>query len=274
MAWVKHWVVPFGDLSGETQYQVGLYEWGFTGSVVTLTGAGVPFVTMESDDDHVFRAVRGQTGYLSGVADDGTLLESLMPKTNTEKLVRLESGIYDGTDWVTGSVLWQGFLCAQVFTQPWEGNRHVLQFPGSSLLQSLDSVLLDDTLLTSSGRLSALLYEGYTKLMRGEVPYPKVSTYDDVVLDHSWLYTCVEWRLFFAEQEVAHEGSVSVERRGWSYYEALESVCALFGLVMRERDGLLYVCRYGNDDYEIHGAEYTWAQIGTIAGGGSVSVRE
>ena len=253
MAWVKHWVVPFGDLSGETQYQVGLYEWGFTGSVVTLTGAGVPFVTMESDDDHVFRAVRGQTGYLSVVADDGTLLESLMPKTNTEKLVRLESGIYDGGDWVTGSVLWQGFLCAQVFTQPWEGNRHVLQFPVSSLLQSLDSVLLDDTLLTSSGRLS---------------------TYDDVVLDHSWLYTCVEWRLFFAEQEVAHEGSVSVERRGWSYYEALESVCALFGLVMRERDGLLYVCRYGNDDYEIHGAEYTWAQIGTIAGGGSVSVRE
>ena len=274
MAWVKHWVVPFGDLSGETQYQVGLYEWGFTGSVVTLTGAGVPFVTMESDDDHVFRAVRGQTGYLSVVADDGTLLESLMPKTNTEKLVRLESGIYDGTDWVTGSVLWQGFLCAQVFTQPWEGNRHVLQFPVSSLLQSLDSVLLDDTLLTSSGRLSALLYEGYNKLMRGEVPYPKVSTYDDVVLDHSWLYTCVEWRLFFAEQEVAHEGSVSVERRGWSYYEALESVCALFGLVMRERDGLLYVCRYGNDDYEIHGAEYTWAQIGTIAGGGSVSVLE
>jgi len=274
MAWVKHWVVPFGDLSGETQYQVGLYEWGFTGSVVTLTGAGVPFVTMESDDEHVFRAVRGQTGYLSVVADDGTLLESLMPKTNTEKLVRLESGIYDGTEWVTGSVLWQGFLCAQVFTQPWEGNRHVLQFPVNSLLQSLDSVLLDDTLLTSSGRLSALLYEGYTKLMRGEVPYPKVSTYDDVVLDHSWLYTCVEWRLFFAEQEVAHEGSVSVERRGWSYYEALESVCALFGLVMRERDGLLYVCRYGNDDYEIHGAEYTWAQIGTIAGGGSVSVLE
>ena len=274
MAWVKHWVVPFGDLSGETQYQVGLYEWGFTGSVVTLTGAGVPFVTMEADDDHVFRAVRGQTGYLSVVADDGTLLESLMPKTNTEKLVRLESGIYDGTEWVTGSVLWQGFLCAQVFTQPWEGNRHVLQFPVNSLLQSLDSVLLDDTLLTSSGRLSALLYEGYTKLMRGEVPYPKVSTYDDVVLDHSWLYTCVEWRLFFAEQEVAHEGSVSVERRGWSYYEALESVCALFGLVMRERDGLLYVCRYGNDDYEIHGAEYTWAQIGTIAGGGSVSVLE
>ena len=274
MAWVKHWVVPFGDLSGETQYQVGLYEWGFTGSVVTLTGAGVPFVTMESDDDHVFRAVRGQTGYLSVVADDGTLLESLMPKTNTEKLVRLESGIYDGNDWVTGSVLWQGFLCAQVFTQPWEGNRHVLQFPVSSLLQSLDSVLLDDTLLTSSGRLSALLYEGYNKLMRGEVPYPKVSTYDDVVLDHSWLYTCVEWRLFFAEQKVAHEGSVSVERRGWSYYEALESVCALFGQVMRERDGLLYVCRYGNDDYEIHGAEYTWAQIGTIAGGGSVSVLE
>ena len=274
MAWVKHWVVPFGDLSGETQYQVGLYEWGFTGSVVTLTGAGVPFVTMEADDEHVFRAVRGQTGYLSVVADDGTLLESLMPKTNTEKLVRLESGIYDGTEWVTGSVLWQGFLCAQVFTQPWEGNRHVLQFPVNSLLQSLDSVLLDDTLLTSSGRLSALLYEGYTKLMRGEVPYTKVSTYDDVVLDHSWLYTCVEWRLFFAEQEVAHEGSVSVERRGWSYYEALESVCALFGLVMRERDGLLYVCRYGNDDYEIHGAEYTWAQIGTIAGGGSVSVLE
>lgn len=274
MAWVKHWVVPFGDLSGETQYQVGLYEWGFTGDVVTLTGAGVPFVTMEADDDHVFRAVRGQTGYLSVVADDGTLLESLMPKTNTEKLVRLESGIYDGADWVTGSVLWQGFLCAQVFTQPWEGNRHVLQFPVNSLLQSLDSVLLDDTLLTSSGRLSALLYEGYNKLMRGEVPYTKVSTYDDVVLDHSWLYTCVEWRLFFAEQEVAHEGSVSVERRGWSYYEALESVCALFGLVMRERDGLLYVCRYGNDDYEIHGAEYTWAQIGTIAGGGSVSVRE
>ena len=119
MAWVKHWVVPFGDLSGETQYQVGLYEWGFTGSVVTLTGAGVPFVTMESDDEHVFRAVRGQTGYLSVVADDGTLLESLMPKTNTEKLVRLESGIYDGTDWVTGSVL--GSLLGTVLPFSTEG---------------------------------------------------------------------------------------------------------------------------------------------------------
>ncbi len=274
MAWVKHWIVPFGDLSGEVQYQVGIYEWGYVGSVVTLTGAASPFVTMESDDDHVFRAVRGQTGYLSVLADDGTLLESLMPKTNTEKLVKFESGIYDGGSWVTGDVLWQGFLCAQVFTQPWEGSAHVLQFPVNSLLQSLDSVLLEESLLTSSSRLSALLYNGYNKLLKGDTPYAKVSTYDDVLLDHSWLYTYIEWRVFFQEHEVSHEGSVSVERMGWSYYDALEAVCALFGLVMRERDGWLYVCRYGNDNYEIHGAEYTWAQIQTIAGGGSVSVFE
>lgn len=274
MAWVKHWIVPFGDLSGATQYQVSICEWDYSGDVVTLTGAGTPFVTMEADDDHVFRAVRGQTGYLSVVADDGALLESLMPKTNTEKLVRLESGTYDGSTWAAGNVLWQGFLCAQVFTQPWEGSRHVLQFPVNSLLQSLDSVLLEDSLLTNSGRLSLLLTYGYNKLLKGETPYTRVSTYDDMVLDHSWLYTCIEWRVFFTESDVAHEGSVSVERRGWSYYEALDAACALFGLVMRERGGWLYVCRYGNDDYEIHGAEYSWSQIQTIAGGGSVELPE
>ena len=272
--WRVHWTVPFESQEG-TQYQVNILEWlesGASLTPVTLTGAAQPFVTMESDNDDVFQAVRGQTGYLSVLATDGTLLESLMPKTNTEKLVQLWTGTYSGSSWSDSDCVWQGFLCAQVYTQPWEGSTHVLQFPVQSLLNALDSVTLDKSLLTSSTRLSLLVTGGFNELMKGAAPYYALSTYDDVYLDYSWLYTCIEWRVFFAAQDVANEGSVSVEHIGWSYLDALRAVFQLFGLVMRERGMTLYVCRYGNDNYDIHGAVYSWPNLQTIASGGSVSV--
>ena len=80
-----------------------IWEQNYSGSITTLTGAAEPFVTQEDSSDDIFTPVRGQTGTLRVIdeTNNSSLLETLIPQNNTQKLITLVSGTWsgDGIHW-------------------------------------------------------------------------------------------------------------------------------------------------------------------------------
>ena len=139
MSWYKRYEVLFQSRLGD-QYAVNIYEQS-SGSVVRLTGSDVPFVTQEDDDEDIFNPMRIQTGYLRIVdnTESGMLIEQIMPSNNLEKLVRVYA---NPTSSFEGNLVWVGFMCAEAFTQPWDKQAKVIEFPVKSLLGAMEDVSL------------------------------------------------------------------------------------------------------------------------------------
>lgn len=70
--------ITFMPLRGIYPLEVCVYDANYTGSALTLTGSGNPFVTEEDNDEDFFLPVRSQSGYLT-IVDDGKLLEGSTP---------------------------------------------------------------------------------------------------------------------------------------------------------------------------------------------------
>ena len=139
-----------------------------SGALVTLTGADNPFVTQEDDDNDIFTPIRIQTGYIRVIdqTDDGSLLESIIPSNNTQKLVRLYTGTWNNsfTTFTDGVIKWQGFLCAEAFTQEWDNNIKVLEFPIKSLLGALEDVHLPDAAANYEENIADLIVMAFGEL--------------------------------------------------------------------------------------------------------------
>ena len=152
MAWNKRYRVPFQSFTG-TQYMVYIYE-HTAGELVTLTGSDNPFETQEDQSDDIFTPIRSQTGYLRVIDETGgNLLEQLMPANNTEKLVRVYAGTWNVDTFTDVNLVWQGFLCAEVFTQPWDGSKKMLEFPVKSVLSAMEDVTLTESNIGTRTRI-------------------------------------------------------------------------------------------------------------------------
>ncbi len=241
MTWNIHYTIPFMSREGHS-YTVNVYEWDYVGDIVTLTGASEPFVTQEDDDSDIFTPVRTQTGYIRVIdTTGGTLLEDMMPANNIERPVLLMEG---------GKIRWQGFLTAQAYSQPWDNHRNKISFAVASLLEALDSV---DTPTSYVGRtlpLSQLLSDAIYKLGRGA---SSVFAIDEVLMsdlnDPVGMFDCtLDFGTFVDSEEIVNEGQTVERRAGQSYKECIESICALFGVSMREDGTTIYVSQYDEGD--------------------------
>lgn len=239
MAWNIHWQCCFKSFGG-TQYAVNIYEQNYSGSIVQLTGASEPFVTQEDNDDDIFKPIRMQTGYLRVIDYDGTLMESIIPSSNTEKLVRLVQGNYTGT-YPSGSfsgstIRWQGFLQAQAYTQPWEDNANVIEFPVKSVFGALEDVQLNQSNAAAEYNIATFLIQCCSALnlsvptdMQGCTFLTDVHYFMD-----RFLTTKLQWAVFFQEETINNQGDSFAQIIGISFYDALSYILTLFGLTVRE----------------------------------------
>lgn len=274
--WYKRWGVPFQSFGG-TQYMVNIYE-KTSGAVTYLTGSDNPFVTQEDNSDDIFKPVRGQTGYLRVIDEtgDGSLLESLMPVNNTDKMVTLETGTWNNDYTIftpdTGGVEWQGFLCARAFTQPWGKNKRVLEFPVCSFLSALSYVQMSEDVASRSANLAALLVSAFKEMLQDD----SQTAFDDVLIldgmDHAistsfCLYPRFQWAVFFEESIVNNQGDSQSIVVGQTYQSALSEAMKLFGMTVRENGRHLYMAQYDTPTNPQRWAWLTWSAVVSAAAG-------
>ena len=269
MAWNKRYRVPFQSFTG-TQYMVYIYE-QTVGDVVTLTGSDNPFETQEDQSDDIFTPIRSQTGYLRVIDETGgNLLEQLMPANNTEKLVRVYAGIWNVGTFTDVDLVWQGFLCAEVFTQPWDGSKKMLEFPVKSVLSAMEDVTLTESNIGTRTRIAGYIVNAFTALDVQPNEVVCISNLDDVAYDMLSIFVSPE--TFFSEEQVNNQGDTYFEHVGKSYAEVLSSIASLYGMMLREFDGKLYVVMYDNGRGKIGLARIPWLTMQSIAAGSQTTI--
>jgi len=274
MAWYKRYRVPFQSFSG-TQYMVYIYEHS-DGDIITMTGAEEPFTTQEDNDDDIFIPIRKQTGYLRVIDDteSGNLLESIMPSNNTEKLVRLYSGTWDDeyTTFTDGTLEWQGFLCAEAFTQPWDNQKKELEFPVKSVLGALEDITMPDTIAGSSETFGRLIIQAYTA---AGVQPTRVAWCSNIQDAQRLFRIKLRYAILFKQEDVVNVGESIRQYIGSSYGDALERMARFYGMFFREMGDTLYLMMYDANGKAIGGPinsrGVTWSQFNDIANATSIS---
>lgn len=276
MAWYNKYGIPFQSKNG-TQYVVYILIQASSSQTVTyLKGAEEPFVTSENKDNDIFAPVRGQTGYIRVIDDtqDGSLLSSLIPQNNTEKLVILWKGTWnsDYTSFTRNVALWKGFLCAEAFTQPWENGAKIIELPVISLLSALQYVSLQTSDVAGTMRYAGLFVKAFTALRQ---------TPDTVYLCSNIQYTSalgyffshffelkITGEAFFEQEDSNDEGQSSYSWVGMSFYDAISALLRLHGLMLREVGTSLFVIMYDKSNNYIKRIQLSWSNIETIASSG------
>lgn len=269
MAWNKRYRVPFQSFTG-TQYMVYIYE-QTAGELVTLTGSDNPFETQEDHSDDIFTPIRSQTGYLRVIDETGgNLLEQLMPTNNTEKLVRVYAGTWNVDTFTDVNLVWQGFLCAEVFTQPWDGSKKMLEFPVKSVLAAMEDVTLTESNIGTRTRIAGYIVNAFTALDVKPSEVVCISNLDDVAYDMLSIFVSPE--TFFSEEQVNNQGDTYFEHVGKSYADVLSAVASLYGMMFREFEGKLYVVMYDNGRGKIGIARIPWLTMQSIAAGSQTTI--
>lgn len=251
MAWNTHWQCCFQSLNG-TQYAVNICEQDYDGDIVQLTGAAEPFTTQEDESEDIFTPIRSQSGYLRVIDPDGTLLADIIPQNNTERLVQLYHGTYTGV-WPDGTFThaadaleWQGFLQAQAYTQPWDGNANELELPVKSLLGALEDVTIAEEYAPVEKNVAALILAAFSQFgLRNTVDLRYIHVISDATDPvNTLLLPILQWSVFFSEETINNEGDSYNQLVGVSYSEALSAVMSLYGWQMRENGSDIYLVQY------------------------------
>ena len=252
----------FNSLGGN-QYAVNIYEQNYNGSVVQLTGAADPFVTQEDDDDDIFKPIRVQTGYLRVVDMDGTIMESIIPSNNTEKLVRLYSGTFSSGSFTADTIKWQGFLQAQAYTQPWDNQASIVEFPVKSVLGALQDVLIPNSLLSSEHNIAYFVFNAMTRI--GVTPSQVVLSTDEYQAYSDILGAFLQYGVFYNDETNNNQGDSRQVIVGMSYYDALVGIVSLLGLQVRESGDVIHFSMYDRITTKIENVTLTWDDIEAIA---------
>ena len=264
MAWYKRYEVLFGSRLGN-QYAVNIYE-QTSGNVVRLTGSDEPFVTQEDDSDDIFTPIRKQTGYLRVIDETGDLLETLIPENNVQKLVRLYLGHYSSGAFVEDNLMWQGFLCAEAYMQPWDNQTKMIEFPVKSLLAAMEDIFLPESYLGDEIAIAKVFVDAYNTLQETPNSVYCINNLNDAEAD--FLKVRVEMAAFFSEETITNEGQSSIEYIAKSFYDAISEIAKLYGLMVREYNGTLYIAMFDNGDGKIGNLQIPqWSSFVGIANG-------
>lgn len=272
MAWFTRYMIPFQSQNG-TQYMVNIYE-KTSGNIITLKGAAEPFTTNEDDSDSIFTPFRGQTGSLRIIDEtpDGSLLETLMPQNNTEKRVCLYTGSWNSsyTSFTVSELKWQGFLCAEAFTQPWDNNQKILEFPIKSFLSALDDVSIQSSNASLEANIAKLIQSAFSSLEIVPTSFVFISDLSSVT--SQFLQVLLTWSVFFKEEIISNDTYTYKELIGISYKEAISYIASLYGLTVREKGSVIYFVQYDNAfNTRLLLSTYNWSDIATIAGGSTIT---
>ena len=264
MAWTKRYMIPFQSRL-EKQYAVYILDNADVYSEVkVLTGSAEPFTTQEDAKDNIFTPIRTQTGYLRIIdEEDGNLMEEIMPMNNTEKMVLLiERNLVNG-EYQDGAIAWKGFLCAEVFTQPWNNNTKEIEFPVKSVLAALEDVQVNGALSGSVLRLSRTIASGISTLCT-DMPLDNV-IYIGSNTSPQWMLYKLNHTIFFYEETYRSGGDVITTNEGYSYSKAIGEIMKTLGLSLRMNGNDLYIARYDSGSYDLYSISMTWNEFYNIS---------
>lgn len=243
MARKLHYQACFKSRDGYT-YGVCLIEEGYTGNqIVQLVPAENPFETREEDDENVFTPVRAQWGYIRVIDTDNTIFDQIVPPNNFSLLVRVWRGSYYGI-WPNGqfsavTLVWQGFVQSQIYTQPWTEHQSVLELPVKSMLGTLR------TLYMPNGPMRIMPLRELLTLASEQLDVPNL--WNNTIFNTDWMANNVFWNVYVMtaalQNEVTYISTLNqktVEYEGLSFYEILQKVAQLFGMTIRENGQTLY----------------------------------
>lgn len=260
--WYRRYAIAFESRLGK-QYVAYIME-QTAGPCVLLTGADNPFTTQEDASVDIFTPMRRQTGYLRIIDETGgNLLEQIIPQNNTEKMVVLMLQQEVNGSYEDAEVAWKGFLCAEAFTQPWDGGKNVLEFPIKSVLAALEDITVSTSFSGSVLRLSRMIAEGVNALCAGE-PFESVTHIGSIVASE-WMIKTVNHSIFFKEEKYQSGGDVIATQEGVSYYKAISEIMKTIGLTARQEGNRLYFARYDGGNYEILVNTMPWDTFVAIA---------
>lgn len=250
----------------ETLYAVNIYEQNYTGNIVQLIGSDEPFVTMENEDDNIFHSVRNESGYLRVINNDNTLLESMMPANNVDKMVKLITGKYvNGTfvaDTGDDAIKWQGFIQARMFTQDMF-HISVLEFPINDALGLLSDIRVYTDWLTQKKTFVELIVAFFDEL---GLTFSKFVIQSSLSNPLNFLTATIDTDLFIHVTE-SDEGVILESD---SYEKVFSAMLQMFGMTARMQGNTLYFAQYDNPDIAT-GYVYTIDNLRTIISGGSVT---
>lgn len=261
MAYGKHYIISFKSFRGGTDYQLCIWEDGYSGSAVPLTGAAVPFETQEDDDEDAFAPVRTQFGNIS-IVDTGVVSwRDIMPANDLEKPVTLE---------VMGTPVWVGYLQSESYGGTLWGNPQERDLPVQCPLSVLQAIQVK----TDETELRNFAY--ILKYMLDSMPSYTNSDSDPVVnrvivqggnYARQWLMNKVDWQNFINQDD--DDGDTAK----FNLYEILEDICRFWGWTARIMQRTLYLTRM-DDTRNSDLLTLTYAQLTTLATGtsaGSIS---
>ena len=228
-----HWKVSFRTRS-EKLGVLNLYEENYSGAVVELTPAAVPFETQEDSADTWFAPIRKQTGYIR-VLDEGNT-EGIMP-------VGMKGRYIEYTE--DGSLKWCGYMVPDVFSSDWDVTPNEVEFPVVGGLGVLEGEYLNEDDGLGVVSLGELMYQSLTAtgINYNKIYLPKevlrYSGSDDYLFPLSLEVSRFN---FFKDNDALNSDDADWTRyNGKTCYEVISEIMKLWGWTIRERGKDLWV---------------------------------
>lgn len=253
-----HWKVSFRTRS-EKLGVLNLYEENYSGAVVELTPAAVPFETQEDSADTWFVPIRKQTGYIR-VLDEGNT-EGIMPVGMKDRYIEYTED---------GSLKWCGYMVPDVFSSDWDVTPLEVEFPVVGGLGVLEGEYLDEDDGLGVVSLAKLMYEC---IVSSGISYSRIYIPCEVLQ-----YSGSTDYLFPLKLEVSRfnffkdNDTLNSEDKDWTRYngatcyEVLSEIMKFWGWTIRERGKELWVTSTVNQGCVM----IDMRELGALAEGGVV----
>ena len=228
-----HWKVGFRKRS-EKLGVLDLYEENYTGAVVELTPAAVPFETQEDSADTWFVPIRKQTGYIR-VLDEGNT-DGIMPVGMKDRYVEYTED---------GALKWCGYVVPDVFSSDWDVTPNEVEFPVVGGLGVLEGEYLNEDDGLGVVSLGELMYQSLTAT---GINYNKIYLPKEVLRysgsgDYLFPLSLEVSRFnFFKDNDALNSDDADWTRyNGKTCYEVISEIMKLWGWTIRERGKDLWV---------------------------------
>ena len=234
MAKAVRWQIPFQSIDG-TNYRIDIYDEGFSGTPVQLTGAQNVLTTTEDTDSDFFAPVRAQSGLIRIINEGEELVEQLFPTDAMSRPVRVVR--------VVNSVVeWQGFLNPEAYDQRYVGFPVELELPVVSTLGAMDAIELYDGFDGQFVTILTHIAYAFGSLNRkcgvnnwfGNIYFP--NRYYAALRDCK-LYQNFCW----SAEEIINQENVTVDVQSVSCKELLRIIAQFFGCVVREEGRNIFI---------------------------------
>lgn len=226
------WEIAFQSVKGR-DYKLLIYDDDWSGGKVSIQAGETPFVTEEDNNTDFFSPVRGSTGTISILDQDGTKLSSMIPDNNTARPVRLLGKRAGGGN----DIMWQGFLTCNTYSQGYTDRPQICELQVASLLEAADCISAKQSDFSGLMTVRQIIHMCVAAI-KDEFGRPAseelISTFYFPKADWRILYFWINTSIFFEEKEISNENRTTYITVGKSIKEILTMICTFMGWCVRE----------------------------------------